>query len=52
MEEWLKDSIGFNIKFMALEILLGFCYIDKILLSVELFDNIWQVLYIPVQIKP
>ena len=29
MEEWLKDSIGFKIKFMLLEILLGFYYIDK-----------------------
>ena len=29
MEEWLKDSIGFKIKFTLLEILLGFYYIDK-----------------------
>ena len=29
VEEWLKDSIGFKIKFTLLEILLGFYYIDK-----------------------
>ena len=29
VEEWLKDSISFKIKFTVLEILLGFHYIDK-----------------------